>query len=64
MGGAHFTGCGYSYYQSQVHESDGGIIKLFCVCARGTEGNATTFTGTGAQHFPKLSDQSTWRNEI
>lgn len=32
---SNFTGCGYSYHQSQVHESDGGIIKLFltlCLC--------------------------------
>lgn len=25
----HFTGCGYRYYQSKVHESDSGITKLF-----------------------------------
>jgi len=38
--------------------------SLLYVCVRSTEGNMTAFTDSGVQHFPKLSDQSKWRNEI
>lgn len=38
--------------------------SLLYVCVRSTEGNVTAFTDSGGNTFPKLSDQSKWRNEI
>lgn len=38
--------------------------SLLYVSVRSTEGSVGAFTCGRLQHFPKLSDQSKWRNEI
>lgn len=36
--------------------------SLLRVYVRSTEGNVAAFTASGVQHFPKLTDESEWRN--
>lgn len=36
--------------------------SLLRVCVRSTEGNVAAFTASDVQHFPKLTDESEWRN--
>lgn len=58
----HFTGCGYCYYHSKVHESDSGIIGLFLtVCLPKIHCRRC---GCHIQHFPTPTDESKWRNEV